>query len=331
MGSLAEDSNDNAARAKTGLLFGFAAYGWWAFLFPLHLRVLNSVTPEGVTSAQVSWSLEVLAHRLVWSLLLCLILCAMTGKWQALREALRDRRTLRQLGLTATLVTINWLVFIVAMARGELYRAGIGYFLTPIVQIALGTMLLGETLRRGQWLAIALTGCGMVALVAVGIARGSGVPWIEASLAASFGFYGLVRKRAQAGPVVGLTIETGWLAPLALTWLWLAPGITASTAGFLEGGTATQLLLAATGLSTTLPLLCFAAAAARLPLSTIGFLQFLAPTGQFLLSIFAFGERPTDPRLWIGYALIGAGVLALVGEGVRARWRARRPAAAHSA
>lgn len=308
---------------STGMLFGFAAYGFWAFVFPLHLRALNAVAPEQIASARVPWSLEILAHRLVWSLLLCLALCWMRGSLGALRRTLADRRMLGRLALCAGLITINWLIFIVAMARGELYRAGIGYFITPIVQIVLGTLFLNETLRRGQWWAIGLATSGMVVLIGVGIAIGGEVPWIEFGLASSFGLYGLLRKGASVGPIVGLTIETGMLLPIALAWLCFAPQLLAVPLGFLAGNTATVALLIATGVSTTLPLLCFAAAAARLPLSTLGFLQFVAPTGQFLLGVLAFGERPADGLLWIGYTLIWAGVLALLGEGVRAHFRRR--------
>ena len=323
MSATAPAETSASVRAR-GLWFGLAAYAWWALVFPLHLKLLNSVAPEAVVAARLTWSAEVLAHRVVWSLVFCLVLCAGTGRMPALGAALRDRRAALRLTLCAGLVTVNWLVFIVAMARGELYRAGIGYFVTPIVQIALGTLLLGERLRRLQWCAIALAVGGMLVLVAIGMSLGGEWPWIEASLAGSFGFYGLLRKQTRVGPVVGLTVETGVLTPIAVLWLWLAPSAFGAPLGFVVGDAATDALLIATGVSTALPLLCFAAAAARLPLSTVGFLQFLAPTGQVLLGVLAFGERPADPSLWWGYALIWAGVLVLIGEGaVRLRSRSR--------
>lgn len=315
---------ESTSGARAGLWFGLAAYAWWAFVFPLHVKLLGATAPESVTAEPGAWSLEILAHRIVWSLLLCLLLCAVRGSFGRLRDVLRDRRMLARLGLAAALVTVNWLVFIVAMARGELYRASIGYFVTPVVQIALGTLLLGETLRRPQWWAVALAVAGMAVLIGVAVAIGGEVPWIEAALACSFGFYGLVRKGAKVGPIVGLTVETGMLTPIALAWILLAPTITAVPPAFVEGGSVTASLLVLTGVSTALPLLWFAAAAARLPLSTIGFLQFFAPTGQMLLSLLVYGEGPADRRMWIGYTLIWAGVVVLVGDGVRRRLSGRR-------
>lgn len=309
---------------RTGLWFGLAAYGWWAFVFPLHVKVLGVVAPATVTAEPVGWSLEILAHRIVWSLLFCLLLCWQRQSFGRLRDVLKDRRMLGRLSLAAALVTVNWLVFIVATARGELYRAGIGYFVTPVVQIALGTMLLGETLRRAQWCAVVFAVAGMLVLLGLAIALGGELPWIEASLALSFGFYGLVRKGAKVGPVVGLTVETGVLTPIALGWILVAPTVLGAPPAFVAGGAATASLLALTGISTAVPLLCFAAAAARLPLSTIGFLQFTAPTGQVLLGVFVYGERPADPRLWFGYGLIWVAVLVLVLDMLRARMRRSR-------
>lgn len=306
---------------RAGLWFGLAAYGWWAFVFPLHVKALGAVAPADVTAEPVAWSLEILAHRIVWSLLFCLLLCWQRGSFGRLRETLRDRSAFGRLGLAAVLVTINWSVFIVAMARGELYRAGIGYFVTPVVQIALGTLLLGERLRRSQWWAVGFAGAGMAVLLGIAIALGGELPWIEAALALSFGFYGLVRKGVKVGPVVGLTVETGVLTPIALAWLLLGPGLLAVPPAFLSG-TGTASLLALTGISTAVPLLCFAAAAARLPLSTIGFLQFTAPTGQVLLGVFVYGERPADPSLWLGYGLIWMAVMVLAFDMLRARLRA---------
>lgn len=306
---------------RVGLWFGLAAYGWWAFVFPLHVKALGAVAPATITAEPVAWSLEILAHRIVWSLLFCLMLCWRRQSFGRVKEALRDQNVLRRLMLAAVLVTINWSVFIVAVARGEMYRAGIGYFVTPVVQIALGTLLLGERLRRAQWCAVGLAGIGMAVLLGIAVLLGGELPWIEAALAISFGFYGLVRKGVPVGPVVGLTVETGVLTPIAIAWLLLGPGLLTVPPAFVEGGAATASLLVLTGISTAVPLLCFAAAAARLPLSTIGFLQFTAPTGQVLLGVLVYGERPADPRLWFGYALIWLAVLVLAADMVRARVR----------
>jgi len=311
----------SANPTRVGLWFGLAAYGWWAFVFPLHVKALGAVAPAAITAEPVAWSLEILAHRIVWSLLFCLMLCWRRQSFGQLKATLRDRTALRRLMLAAVLVTVNWSVFIVAVARGEMYRAGIGYFVTPVVQIALGTLLLGERLRRAQWCAVGLAGIGMAVLLGIAVVLGGELPWIEAALAISFGFYGLVRKGVKVGPVVGLTVETGVLTPIAIAWLLLGPGLLAVPPAFVEGGAATASMLALTGISTAVPLLCFAAAAARLPLSTIGFLQFTAPTGQVLLGVLVYGERPADPSLWFGYALIWLAVLVLAVDMLRARMR----------
>ena len=193
-----------------GLTFGLAAYGFWAFAFPLHLRLLDASAPPDVVVSQPQWALEILCQRVVWSLVLCAALVAVRGRGEELRRLLGDRRTVALLAGTAVLVSVNWLVFIYAVSSDQLYRAGIGYFVTPMVQIALGTALLGERLRRFQWAAIACAGVGIGWLVAVA----SGLPWIELALAVSFGFYGLLRKRARAGPIVGLTVETAVLTAM---------------------------------------------------------------------------------------------------------------------
>lgn len=309
---------------RAGLAFGMAAYGFWAFAFPLHLRLLDATTPAEIVSAQPAWALEVLCQRVVWSLCLCLCLIPLRRRGADLRRLLGQPRTVGLLAVTALLVTVNWLVFIYATSTGQLYRAGIGYFVTPIVQIVLGTIFLHERLRRFQWAAVACATSGIAWLFVVGGA----LPWIELTLAVSFGFYGLLRKRTRAGPIVGLTVETAVLTPVAIGYLVWAARSPAVHLGVVEGSAATVTLLALTGVSTALPLMWFAAAAARLPLSTVGFLQFSAPTGQFLLGMVAFGERPVDARMWLGYALIWLGVLALVAELLRTRHLARRALAA---
>lgn len=308
---------------RVGLAFGLGAYGYWALLFPLHLKLLNGVSPEGVVGEQPGWSLEIMGHRVVWSLALCLLLVWWLGRAGQLRELLRRRRSVMALVLTASLVSVNWTIFIYAVATEQLYRAGIGYFVTPIVQIALGVVFLGERLRRLQVASLVLASGGIGWLLVV-----SGqLPWIALTLASSFGLYGLVRKRADAGPIVGLTVETAVLTPLALGYLLWAWVSLERSPVFVTGGVSPTVLLVLTGVSTGLPLLWFAAAAKRLRLATIGFLQFGAPTGQFLLGVVVFGERPPVSSMWWGYGFIWLGVVCLIGEGVvrlrRDRKRAR--------
>lgn len=307
------------SEAAVGLAYGFAAYLWWALVFPLHLRLLNTIAPTAVTVDRTRWALEILGHRVVWSLVLCLLLVPMRRRVPELLLVLRSRSTALVLLVTATLISVNWLVFIYALSTGQLYRAGIGYFVTPMVQIALGTVFLHERLRVAQWVGVCCAGVGIAVLVAV-----SGtLPWIELSLALSFGFYGLLRKRARVGPIVGMSVETAWLAPLAIGWLLWSGAHDSASSGFLTGGPTVVALLVLTGASTALPLIWFAGAAVRLPLVTIGFLQFVAPSGQFLLGVVAFGERPADPRAWLGYAAIWSGVVVVSLDAVRTA-RARR-------
>lgn len=306
--------NEQAAHEqRVGLGYGFAAYGVWALLFPLHLKALNELVPQAVSGSQPWWAGEVLAHRVVWALALCVLLVWWLGRGKALRALLKRRKSVGLLGLTAMLISVNWLIFIYALATDQLYRASIGYFVTPMVHIALGLVFLGERLRVGQWVALGFAALGMAWLMFVA----GGWPWIELTLAATFGVYGLLRKRVDAGPMVGLTVETACLLPLAIGYLaWVVFGLERGSAMGSVGALPTGLLFLL-GISTALPLLWFAAAAKRLPLATVGFLQFGAPTGQFLLGVLAFGETVKDPTMWWGYGLIWLGVVCVCGELLR--------------
>lgn len=305
---------------RTGLLFGFACYGYWAIVFPLHLKWLNASVGADTTADQPWWALEILGHRIVWSLVLCVGLLFWLGRVDDFKAVLRRKRSTALLAGTAALVSANWAVFIYAVASDQLYRAGIGYFVTPFVQIALGMIFFHERLKRLQWAALSLALAGVAWLIAV-----AGVfPWIELALACSFGFYGLLRKRAHAGPIVGLTIETAAIMPIALGYLVVAAITFERAPAFAAGGPLPTALLIATGVSTALPLLWFAAAAKKLPLSTIGFLQFGAPVGQFLLGVLAFGERPPVAAMWWGYALIWVGVAFLVAQSTARMLSSRR-------
>ncbi len=263
--------------------------------------------------------MEVLCQRVVWSLVLCVLLAGSRARRADLWAALTSRSAVGQLLIGALLISANWLIFVYASSTGQLYRAGIGYLVTPIVQIALGVLFLGERLRRLQWAALTLAGGGMLLLVL----RSEGWPWIELGLAGLFGTYGLVRKRVVVTPLAGLTVETLVLLPLALLGLSWAHAASGGALGFWSATPTARALMFGLGITTAVPLMWFAAAAARLPLSTIGFLQFSAPTCQFLLGVLAFGQRPPDPAMWWGYLGIGLGVVVLVGELVRFRGRER--------
>jgi chloramphenicol-sensitive protein RarD len=262
--------------------------------------------------------LDVLANRIVWSLALVVALLAWRGRWAWLRPALGSPRTLGAFAATAFLLSANWLTWIWAVTNGRVVDASLGYFMTPLVNVALGTLVLGERPRATQWTAVALACAGVAAMTA---ATGA-LPWIGLALALSFGLYGLVRKTAPLGALEGLALETMLLFPFALAWLAWHWG--AGPASFPAPSAAVNLWLVGLGPATAVPLLCFAYGAKRLPLTTLGLLQYLSPSLQFALGILVFGEALGPGRL-AGFALIWAG-LALYSADA---WRQRaRPLAA---
>ncbi|MBK6899260.1 MAG: EamA family transporter RarD [bacterium] len=277
--------NDDGQRA--GIAYGLAAYGWWGFV-PLYFKAVSHVAP-----------LEVLAHRVLWSLVLLSALLAARGRIPLLVKLLRDRRTLAVLGLTTLLIAANWLVFIWAVANDHVLQASFGYFITPLLNVLLGVVVLKERLRRSQALAVALAGLGVLWLSW----RLGGLPVISLALAASFSLYGLLRKLIRPDGTLGLAAETLLLAPAALGWLLVREGSTGTA--FLHGGAGTALLLAAGGIVTALPLIWFAEAARRLRYATVGFLQYLSPTLQFLLAVALFHE-PFTASHGVAFGLIWA-------------------------
>ncbi len=276
---------------RKGLLHGVLAYGLWGIV-PAYWKLLKTVNP-----------VELIAHRAVWGLGAFCALVVAARQVPALRAALRDRRTVAVMLLSATLLAVNWAVFIWATLSGHLLDASLGYFMNPLVSVALGTMVLGEKLRRLQWIAIALATGGVGVLTW----RAGQVPWIALVLATSFGTYGLVRKLAKVEALVGSTIETLVMVPVALVYLCVLGG-----GAFVHGNATTVLLLVTTGVVTAVPLVLFTSAARLLPLSTVGFLQYLAPTGQFFLAVIAFDEPLAHDKLaafaliWIGLAVFSA-------------------------
>lgn len=287
----------DTARTRSGLLLGFGAYLVWGFL-PIYFKALSAVPPT-----------EVVAHRIVWSLLFLAIILTALRRWQDLRTAFRTPRALTTLALTAVLIGANWLVFIWAVTNGHVLEASLGYYLNPLVNVLLGTAILKEKLSRGQFVAVALAGAG-VAVLALG--AGTGL-WISLTLAFSFALYGFFRKIAPVESLEGLSIETALLAPLALGWLlWLG----SEGQGSLGADPATSLLLVLSGPLTAVPLLLFAAAARRLPYSTLGFLQYIAPTLQFLSAVLLFDEHLTTAHL-ICFGAIWTALVIFAGEGIR--------------
>lgn len=254
------------------------------------------------------------AHRAIWSLIFVLILIAIWRQWPDLRRAL----TLRTIGILAAAIvflSINWLVYVYAIDVDEVVQASLGYFINPLVTVALGVVFLSERLRRVQWLAI---GIACVAVLVLTVSYG-GVPWISLVLAFSFAFYGLLKKRAGVDALPALAIETAVFTPFALLYLGVLE--TRGDAAFLGDGWGISILLILLGPVTALPLLAFGAAAIRIPLSTLGVIQYMTPIAQFLLGVTVFGESMPALR-WIGFVLVW---IALVVFTVDAWRRSRIP------
>lgn len=281
---------------RTGLLQGVGAYLIWGLL-PLYFILLR-----GVGSG------EVVASRVLFSLLFLAGVLAVARRWAKLRAAIGDLRTVAGLALSAALISVNWLVYIWAVQHQQVLAGSLGYFLNPLVSVLLGVVILKERLTRLQVAAVVIAAVG-VAILAAGAADGL---WISLTLAVSFGVYGLVRKLVRVEALEGLMIETALLAPIALAYLaWLDSG-----PGIALGSTPRiTWLLIASGIITAVPLLLFAASARRLPLATVGLLQYIAPTLQFLLAVLVLGETLTTAHIvcfaciWTGIALYVASTL----------------------
>ncbi|WP_188054717.1 EamA family transporter RarD [Sphingosinithalassobacter sp. CS137] len=285
--------------SRAGLAQGVAAYALWGLL-PLYFALLRGVDAG-----------EIVATRILWSLVLLAVLIAALRRWPRLRVAMASPRTLLMLSASALLIAVNWLVYIWAVLNHHVLEGSLGYFLNPLINVLLGVLVLRERLDRVQAAAVGLAALGVLVLA---VGAGAGL-WISLVLAVSFGLYGLVRKLAPVDSIEGLTIETAILAPVAgLYLLWLGERV-----AFGEELTL-SLLLALAGVVTAVPLLLFAAAAKRLRYSTLGLLQYLAPTMQFLLAIFVFGEHMTRAHL-VCFVLIWSGLALYAGRGT---WEARR-------
>lgn len=298
------------AGLRVGYAYGIASYLLWGVL-PLYFKALTGVSPY-----------TILANRILWSLVLLIGLASLWHRWARIRAALADPKARLLLCATSVLIAVNWLVYIVAVVGGHVLEASLGYYLNPLVSILLGVVLLGERLSRVQTVATGLAAAG-VAVLAAG--AGSGL-WISLTLAASFASYGFLRKIAPVEAVEGLAIETTILTPVALGWMgWSGAQ---GGPGFGDWGLATDLLLVIGGAVTAIPLLLFNAAARRLPLSTLGFLQYIAPSLQFALAVAAFGEPLTGAHI-VCFGLIWTALALFTADGWRRAVR-RRPAPAES-
>jgi chloramphenicol-sensitive protein RarD len=284
------------------VILGLMAWTMWGF-FPLYWPLLE---PAG--------AVEILAHRIFWSLVVMLAVVLVMRKRAALLATLADRRTRWLLAVAAVLITVNWGTYIYGVNSHHVVETSLGYFINPLVSVLLGVVVLGERLRRLQWAALALAGAAVLALT-VEYGR---PPWISLVLAFSFGSYGLAKKKANAGAVESLVIETMVVSPVALAYLVFLTASGAST--FASEGAGHVALLVGTGVVTVIPLLCFGGAATRIPLSTLGLMQYLTPTVQFLLGILVFHE-PMPAMRWVGFSLIWLALVLFTIESLRSRRR----------
>jgi chloramphenicol-sensitive protein RarD len=286
---------------RAGVLYGIAAYGLWG-VFPLYFPLLDPAGP-----------VEILAQRIVWSLLVVLLLLAARRRLRALVDVGRDRRTGMMLAAAAVLIAVNWGTYIYAVTSDRTLEAALGYFITPLVSVAFGMAVFGERLRRAQWVAV---GLGAVAVVVLTAYYG-GFPWISLVLAASFGTYGLLKKLAGVGAAESLGFETLVLFVPAMAFLAIA----GTTFGSEGGGHAA--LLASSGLVTAVPLLLFAACVTRVPLTTVGLLQYLAPVLQFLIGWLIQDEAMPASR-WAGFALVWLALVVFTWDELRSAGARRR-------
>ncbi len=265
------------ADVRSGVAIGLLAYTMWG-VFPVYFKLIEAVAP-----------LEVLTHRIIWAVPFGALIIAARSQWREVRSALVDRSTLAWLALAALSISANWLIYIWAIQNERIFETSLGYYINPLMFVAVGALALGERLRRLQSVAVGLAAGGVLFLTV----SGGAFPWVALSLGALFTVYGVIRKQIAIGAMPGLFIETLMLLPFAAAWLIAM--IAQGTASLTSGDTGLALLLVAGGPITVLPLLFFAVSARRLSLTTVGFMQFLAPSLQFLLAMY-YGEPLTLAR-----------------------------------
>lgn len=276
---------------RNGLIATAAAFAFWGAV-PIYWKAVGTVSAH-----------EMIALRVLWAIPFAAVLLTLIRSWGAVRQAFRSRRILAILLFSASLIGCNWFVFIEAITDGQVLQTSLGYFINPLLNIVLGFVFLGERLRPVQWIAVGLAAAGVLnQIVAVGE-----LPWVALVLAATFGLYGLVRKTAPVEALPGLFVEATLLGPLCVAYMvWI---VAAGQSTFVAANTTTQWLVPIAGLITAMPLVWFSYGARRIPLATVGLLQFLAPTGQFLLAVLLFKEPFTTAHvvtfvlIWCGLAL----------------------------
>jgi chloramphenicol-sensitive protein RarD len=287
-----------------GILYAFSAFTIWG-LFPVYFKTLHQIP-----------ALEMLAHRMAWSLLFVVGVLLVRRHWRWLAPALRDRHLVGRFAASAMLLSANWGIYIWAVNAGHIVEASLGYFINPLINVLLGYAFLHERLRPLQWMAVGVAAIGVAWLTW----QNGAPPWISLALAATFGGYGLLRKTAQLGALEGLTLETLLLFPVALIYLSILSASGASHFG--QASRPLQLLLVAAGPVTAVPLLLFGAAARRIPLSTLGLIQYVTPTLQLLTGVLVYGE-PFGAVRAVGYGAIWIALALYSFEGLRLTMLAR--------
>ena len=285
---------------KKGILYAFGAYLIWGF-FPVYWKLIKHVP-----------AIQLIGHRIAWSFVLLAVILFATGKWAELRALASESKVFGIYSVAAVLVGLNWFIYVWSVNAGYIVEASLGYFINPLLSVLLGVIILRERLRLFQWISVGLAAAGVAYLT---IAYGH-PPWISLGLAFTFGFYGLVKKIAPLNPLNGLTLETGILFLPAVIFLsyqnWIGQG------GFLHTGFISDLLMAGAGFVTTVPLLMFASAARRIPLTMIGILHYITPTCQFLLGVLVYGEAFNAVQA-LGFGIIWVALIIFGVEGFLSR------------
>jgi chloramphenicol-sensitive protein RarD len=287
---------------RRGVVFGVSAYGLWG-AFPLYWPLLE---PGG--------AVEILAHRILWSVVTMAVVVVVLGRRERLLALVRSRRERTLLAVAAAVITVNWATYIYGVNSGRVVETSLGYFINPLVTVLMGVVLLGERLRRAQWVAL---GVGFVAVCVLTWDYGR-PPWVALVLAFSFGSYGLAKKSADVGPIESLTFETAVIAPLAAGYIGYL--VVVGESNFGSHGVGHALLVSTAGIVTAIPLVCFGAAAIRVPMVTLGLLQYLAPVLQFALGLLVFGED-MPPGRWVGFVLVWVALTTFTWEAARHRRR----------
>lgn len=295
----------NPQQTRQGIIFALGAYFIWG-IAPVYFKLIQQVAPG-----------EIMTHRVIWSFFFMLVLITVSRNWRSVRTLLKHPKKVLLLALSAVVVCSNWLLYIWAVNNHHMLEASLGYFINPLLNVLVGMLFLGERFRRLQWLAVALAGCGVL----IQVWQFGSVPAIALGLAISFSFYGLLRKKIAFDAQTGMLIETSWLLLPAAVYLFALTDSATSHLG--NNPMSLNLLLAAAGVITTVPLMLFTAACTRLKLSTVGFFQYLGPTLMFLLAVLFYGEKMTPDKL-VTFGFIWAALALFIAD---ALWSLRRQTA----